>query len=208
MHRRRYLELRRRQYESQSPVSSFHFPILSTLSWYRQVAEISLVKVERSTLVNASWSLLDCILDRSFSTSCCFKVTFPCIFDNPSRDFETIFRRNTLANSSVTISGSSCHIGLGSKVKSAGSFQGALLCCANIVESRTGIFRATSSDVCCNMALLRDRHICSRDDACRHIWFNLWVRSSERSCNELRRSGISWWKNFAFCRFETEILTR
>jgi hypothetical protein len=101
--------------------------------------------------------------------------------DNPSRDLVTIFRRKTLAYSSVTISGSSCQIGLGSKMNSTGSFHGPWLCLTNIVESRMGTFRDTSVERCWRIAVLRERQVCSSVDAWVQRMFNLWVRSSERS---------------------------
>lgn len=90
------------------------------------------------------------------------------------------------------ISASSCHIGLGSNVNSGGSFHGAVLCCTNMVESRMGMFRATSEEVCCNIAVERERQVCSNVEACVQRIFNLCVRSSERSWRELRMRGISW----------------
>ena len=103
----------------------------------------------------------------------------------------TIFRRKTLAYSSVTISASSCQMGLGSNANSGGSIHGLVLCRTNIVESRIGTFRATSADVCWRMPVLLERQVCSSVAAWVQRMFSLWVRSSERSCRELRSMGIS-----------------
>ena len=110
---------------------------------------------------------------------------------NPSRDFVTIFRRKTLAYSSITISGSSCQMGLGSKANSTGSLHGPWLCLTNIVESRIGTFRDTSVAVCWRIPVLRERQVCSSVEAWVQRMFSLWVRSSERSWRELRSMGMS-----------------
>lgn len=54
------------------------------------------------------------------------------------------FRRKTLAASSVTITSSSCQIGLGSKTKLGGSCNWITLWRKNICESRCGAFRGIS----------------------------------------------------------------